>query len=154
MGEDTDVMLSDHRWPRRSARPMSASRGSPRSATLQLCMLQASATSADPPILYGRIRPIADMSLSSSSQGHKFVFQRINQHFGASVGFCLASMPMVSEFVWILQYPIRSRLVCFSNWYVYSWQHLPQLGNSEGGVLFSPRLLRQHANCTTLVKAI
>jgi len=57
--EASNVRLSDHTWPRRSARPMSASRGSPRSAALQLCLLQASSTSAGPPILYGRIRPMA-----------------------------------------------------------------------------------------------
>src|SRR5215813_167118 len=56
MGEDADVMLSEHTWPRRSARPMSASRGSPEKTTLQLCMLQTSATSAWPPILCERLR--------------------------------------------------------------------------------------------------
>ena len=57
--EDADVMLRGHKWPRRSARPMISSRGSHRRGALQWYMLQASFTSAGPPILYGRFRPIS-----------------------------------------------------------------------------------------------
>jgi len=52
-------MLSRHPWPRRSVRPTSASRRSHWSAQLPLCLLQVSSTSAGPPILYGRLRPMA-----------------------------------------------------------------------------------------------
>ena len=69
MGEDADVMLSDHTWPRQFARPMSASRGSPRSITLQLCILLASAASVGPPILYGRIRLLAGALPQGTEQG-------------------------------------------------------------------------------------
>ena len=52
-------MLSSHPWPSPSVRPTSASRRSHWIAKLPLCLLQASSTSAGPPILYGRLRPMA-----------------------------------------------------------------------------------------------
>jgi hypothetical protein len=58
VGADADVMLSGHPRPRQSASPMIAFLGSYRRAARQLCLLQASSTSAGPPILSGRIRPI------------------------------------------------------------------------------------------------
>jgi hypothetical protein len=57
--EDSDVMLRGHPWPRPSARPMISALGSHRRGRMQLYILQVSSTSADPPIWYGRIRPIA-----------------------------------------------------------------------------------------------
>ena len=68
MCEDADVRLSGHPWPRQSARPMSASRGSSRSAALPLCLLQASATSAGPPIVSGRLRPLASVLLTGTGR--------------------------------------------------------------------------------------
>ena len=57
--EDSGVMLRGHQWPRRSARLMISALGSPRRTALLWYMLQASSTSAEPPILYGRSRPMA-----------------------------------------------------------------------------------------------
>src|SRR5262249_16987527 len=57
--EGSDVMLSGHTWPRRSARPMIASHDSHRRSALQGYLLQTSSTSAGRPILYGRILPRA-----------------------------------------------------------------------------------------------
>jgi hypothetical protein len=59
MGEDSDVMLRGHTGPRRSARLMISALGSHRRAALPWYMLQASPASAQPPILYGRICPMA-----------------------------------------------------------------------------------------------
>jgi hypothetical protein len=57
--EDSDVMRRGHPWPRLAARPMSSALGSHRRGTLEWYRLQASSTSARPPILDGRIRPIS-----------------------------------------------------------------------------------------------
>ena len=58
-GEDADMMLTGHPWPRRYARPMRASLSSHRRYALQWYMLQASSASACALIWYGRIRPIS-----------------------------------------------------------------------------------------------
>src|SRR5262249_3874948 len=57
--EDADVGREVTRWPRRSARSIIASRDAHRRGTLQWYMLQASSTSAGPPIVDGRCRPLS-----------------------------------------------------------------------------------------------
>src|SRR6266567_6786294 len=55
--EDSDVMLRGHKWPRRSARPMISLLGFRMGGVMEGYMLWAVATSAGPPIVYGRFRP-------------------------------------------------------------------------------------------------
>ena len=57
-GENSYGMLRGHPWLRRAARRRLAAHGSRRQGALQWYRLQAASTSADPPILHRRIRPM------------------------------------------------------------------------------------------------
>src|SRR5262249_1373001 len=64
--EEADVMLRGHKGPRRSARPRIAPSGSHMRGAGQGYMLSAASTSAGPPILDGRVRPMSGELVESN----------------------------------------------------------------------------------------
>src|SRR5262245_22898922 len=68
-GEYADVMLSDQPWPRRSARPMISPFDSCLGGVMEGYMLWTASASAEPPIVYGRLRPMAGALPQGTEQG-------------------------------------------------------------------------------------
>jgi hypothetical protein len=95
-GEDSDVMLRGHTWLRRAARLMIAALGSPRTRALQGYMLQAASTSAEPPILYGRLRLMAGQ-LPEGTQGDRIFIPTFPRHKNAALH--LLSAPLTIPLV-------------------------------------------------------
>src|SRR5262249_56646684 len=90
--EDSDVMLRGHKWPRRSARPMISLLGFRTGGVMKGYMPWAIATSAGPPMLYGRFRP---RSWEPPTGTYRFIATRLLRSQRQS-NFCCSDMGLGS----------------------------------------------------------